>query len=151
MYAVIVNKDGLQNKPPILCRQQLGATFGVQPYTMKKNIKLFTLILCFAAGATAGCRKQQALGDKDVFLPGRHMSEHQVADIAFRELTPNLGFRCEFTNGVWDILEVQKGVYGIASVVTNADGKIFVTSTNASRVVLRVRDVDGKVEQVKTP
>jgi hypothetical protein len=52
---------------------------------------------------------------------------------------------------VWEILEVQKGVWGVSSVTTNADGKVFVSSTNATRVVLRVLDADGKVEQVKTP
>jgi hypothetical protein len=45
-----------------------------------------------------------------------------------------------------------KKVFGeLRLVITNADGKVFITSTNATRVVLRVRDVDGKVEQVKTP
>ncbi len=118
---------------------------------MKKHIKLFTLILCFAAGAATGCKKQQSVGDKDVVMPGRHMSEHQVADIAFRALPQSSGYRCEFKNGVWEILEVQQGIWGVSSRTTNADGKIFVTSTNATRVVLRVRDADGKVEQVKTP
>jgi len=92
-----------------------------------------------------------SVGDKDTVLPGRHMSESQVADIAFRELPRGSSFRCEFKDGVWEILEVQKGVWGVSSVTTNADGKVFVSSTNATRVVLRVLDADGKVEQVKTP
>ena len=79
------------------------------------------------------------------------MSEHQVVEIASKELPQNSALKCEFRDGVWDILEVQKGVWGVSSVITNADGKVFITSTNATRVVLRVRDVDGKVEQVKTP
>jgi hypothetical protein len=93
----------------------------------------------------------QSTHDKDAVLPGRHMSENQVAEIVFRELPKSSEFRCEFKDGKWEILEVQKGVWGVSSVTTNADGKVFVTSTNATRVVLRVRDADGKVEQVKTP
>jgi hypothetical protein len=76
------------------------------------------------------------------------MSESRVADIASRELPKNSALKCEFKDGVWEIMEVQKGVWGVSSVTTNADGKVFVTSTNATRVVLRVRDVDGKVEQI---
>jgi hypothetical protein len=93
----------------------------------------------------------QSADDKDTVLPGRHMSEKQVADIVFRELPSSSGFRCEFKDGVWEILEVQKDVWGVASVTTNTDGKISVRSTNATRLVLRVRDGDGKVEQVETP
>jgi len=95
--------------------------------------------------------KQQSADDKDTVLPGRHMSESQVADIAFRELPQGSHLQCEFKDGVWEILEVQPSVWGVSSVTTNADGKVFVSSTNATRVVLRVRDADGKVEQVKTP
>ena len=79
------------------------------------------------------------------------MSESQVADIAFRELPRGLSLRCEFKDGVWEILEVQPGVWGVSSRTTNTDGKITIESTNATRVVLRVKDADGKVEQVKTP
>lgn len=98
-----------------------------------------------------GCKKQQSADDKNAVLPGRHMSEHQVADIATKELPTNSAFGCEFKDGVWEIVEVQKGVWGVASVTTNADGKVFVSTTNAKRMVLKVRDADGKVEQVKTP
>ena len=79
------------------------------------------------------------------------MSEHQVVERALSQLPQSSGYRCEFKDGVWDILEVQTGVFGVSSRTTNADGKITVESTNATRVVLRVSDADGKVEQVKTP
>jgi hypothetical protein len=102
-------------------------------------------------GSAAHFEERQAADDKDTVLPGRHMSEHQVVEIASKELPQNSALKCEFRDGVWEILEVQKGVWGVSSVITNADGKVFITSTNATRVVLRVRDVDGKVEQVKTP
>jgi len=95
--------------------------------------------------------KQPPADDKDAVLPGRHMSEGQVAEIAGRELPQTSGFRCEFKDGVWEILEVQKGIYGVSTRATNADGKITVESTNATRVVLQVRDDDGKVELIKTP
>jgi len=114
-------------------------------------MKRFTWILCLAAVTAIGCKKQQSADDKDAVLPGRHMSESQVADIAFRELPQGSHLRCEFKDGVWEISEVQPGVWGVSSVTTNADGKVFVSSTNATLVVLRVRDADGKVEQVKTP
>ncbi len=116
---------------------------------MKKYIALLIVGLC--TFATIGCKKQQMADDKDVVLPGRHMSESQVADIAFRELTQGSHIQCQFKDGVWEVSEVQQGVWGVSSVTTNADGKVFVTSTNATRVVLRVRDADGKVEQVRTP
>jgi len=103
------------------------------------------------ASLVFACKKHQSADDRDTVLPGRHLSEHQVAEIASKALPQNSAIRCEFKDGVWDILEVQKDVWGISSVVTNADGKVFVTSTNATRLVLRVRDADGKVEQVKTP
>jgi len=93
---------------------------------------------------------QQSSDDKYTVLPGRHMSESQVVDVALKELPHTSGIRCEFTNGVWQILEPQKGVWGVSSVRTNADGKVLVTSTNATRLVLKVRDTDGKVEHVKT-
>jgi len=115
------------------------------------TMKPFTLILCLAAVVAIGCKKQPAADDKDTVLPGRHLSEHQVVEIAFRQLPQSSGYRCEFKDGVWDILEVQPGVWGVSSRATNADGKITVESTNATRVVLRVSDADGKVEQVKTP
>jgi len=95
--------------------------------------------------------ERKSADDKDTVLPARHMSEHQVVEIASKELPRNLALQCEFRDGVCEFLEVQKGVWGASSVITNADGKVFITATNATRVVLRVRDVDGKVEQVKTP
>jgi hypothetical protein len=45
------------------------------------------------------------LDNKDAVLPGRHMSESQVVEIAGRELPQASGFRCEFKDGVWEILE----------------------------------------------
>ena len=78
------------------------------------------------------------------------MSEHQVVEVALSQLPQSSGYRCEFKHGVWEILEVQQGVFGVSARTTNADGKITVESTDATRVVLRVRDADGKVEQVKT-
>jgi len=114
-------------------------------------MKLFALIICLATVAAIGCKKQVAVDDKDTVLPGRHMSEHQVVERALSQLPQSSGYRCEFKDGVWDILEVQTGVFGVSSRTTNADGKITVESTNATRVVLRVSDADGKVEQVKTP
>jgi hypothetical protein len=89
--------------------------------------------------------------DTDIILPGRHLSERQVADIAFRALPQSSDYRCEFKDGVWDILEVQKNVWGASSRMTNTDGKITIESTIATRLVLRVRDADGKVEPIKTP
>jgi hypothetical protein len=117
---------------------------------MKRHIALLVVGLCLVAGADFGCKKQQPSGEQDTVLPGRHMSEHQVADIASREL-PQMAFSCEFKDGVWEILEPQKGVWGVASATTNADGHVFIHSTNAMRLLLRVQDVDGKVEQIKTP
>ena len=130
-------------------------------------MKRLTWILGLAAIIAIGCKRQQAVNEqgtvpgrplteqeqqavneKDTVLAGRHMSERQVMDIAFKELPQSSALRCEFKDGVWEILEVQKDVWGVSTVTTNADGKVFVTSTNATRVVLRVRDADGKVEQV---
>jgi hypothetical protein len=93
----------------------------------------------------------QHADDINVVLPGRHMSEHQVAELVSSQLPRSSGFdyRCEFKDGTWDILEVQPKVWGVASQTTNADGKIMIHSTNATRVVLRVRDADGKVEPIK--
>jgi len=115
------------------------------------TMKQFTLILCLAAIVAIGCKKQPAANDKDTVLPGRHLSEHQVVEMAFSQLPQSSGFRCEFKDGVWEILEVQPGVFGVSSRTTNADGKITIESTNAARVALRVLDADGKIEQVKTP
>jgi hypothetical protein len=113
-------------------------------------MKSFTLMLCLASVIAIGCKKQVAADEKDTVLPGRHLSERQVFEMALSQLPQSAGYRCEFKDGVWDILEVQPGVFGVSSRTTNADGKISVESTNATRVVLRVRDADGKVEQVKT-
>ena len=79
------------------------------------------------------------------------MSESQVADIASSQLPQGSAYRCEFKDGVWEVLEVQKNVWGVSSRTTNAEGKITIQSTNATRVVLRVRDADGMVEPIKTP
>lgn len=89
--------------------------------------------------------------DKDAVLPGRHMSERQVMEVATRQLPQRSVYRCEFKDGVWEILEVQKDVWGVSSRTTNADGKLTIQSTNATRVVLRVRDADGKVEPIEIP
>jgi len=113
-------------------------------------MKTFTLILCLAAVAAIGCKKQAEVDDKDTVLPGRHMSEHQVIETALSQLPQSSGYHCEFKDGVWNILRVQQG-FGVSSRTTNADGKITVAMTNATQLVLRVRDADGKVEQVKTP
>ena len=120
--------------------------------SLKKNpIGLLVVGLTLAACAAVGCKKRPPAAEQDTVLSGRHLSEHQVADIAFQALSNNAPFECRFKDGVWEIAEVQKDVSGISSIVTNADGRIFVTMTNASRVVLRVRDADGKVEPVKIP
>lgn len=89
--------------------------------------------------------------DKETVLPGRHMSESQVANIAFGSLPRGSNLRCEFKDGAWEVFEVQKGIWAVSSRTTNADGKITIESTNATRLVLRVRDADGKVEPIKTP
>ena len=79
------------------------------------------------------------------------MSEHQIVELVSSRLPQSSTHRCEFKDGVWEILEVQKDVWGVFSRTTNADGKITIQSTNAMRVVLRVRDADGKVEPIETP
>ena len=99
---------------------------------------------------TRGTNVAPQTDDKDAVLPGRHLSEHQVFEVASRQLPQSSGYRCEFKEGVWDILEVQKNVWGVSSRTTNADGKITIQSTNATRVVLRVSDADGKAEQITT-
>jgi hypothetical protein len=91
-----------------------------------------------------------AADDKTAVLPERHMSESQIAEIAGRELSGIQSFSCQFTNGVWDILEIQTGTW-VSSATTNADGHIFVNSTHPAQLVLRVSDADGKVERIKTP
>ena len=78
------------------------------------------------------------------------MSKNQVVEMALSQLPQSSGYRCEFKDGVWNILEVQQG-FGVSSRTTNADGKITVAMTNATQLVLRVSDADGKIEQVKTP
>jgi|ERR1035437_1338800 hypothetical protein len=88
--------------------------------------------------------------DKKTVLPGRHMSESQVAEIAGRELSGIQKFSCQFTDGVWDILEFQTGTW-ISSTTTNADCQIVVHSTHPAQLVLRVSDADGKIERIKTP
>jgi hypothetical protein len=88
--------------------------------------------------------------DKQTVLAGRHKSESQVAEIAGRELSGVQNFSCQFTNGVWEIMEIQTGTW-ISSSTTNADGHIFVHSTHPAQLVLRVSDADGKIERIKTP
>jgi hypothetical protein len=100
---------------------------------------------------TRGATVTPQTHDTDTILPGRHMSEHQVIEVAMSQLPQSSGYRCDYKDGEWEILEVQQGVWGVSSRTTNADGKITVESTNATRVVLRVRDADGKVEPMKTP
>jgi hypothetical protein len=100
---------------------------------------------------TRGTNVTTQTHDTDTILPGRHMSEHQVIEVAMSQLPQSSGYRCDYKDGEWEILEVQQGVWGVSSRTTNADGKITVESTNATRVVLRVRDADGKVEPMKTP
>jgi hypothetical protein len=63
------------------------------------------------------------------------MSQQQVIEVAWSQLQQNLRYRCNFKNGEWDILEVPIGV----------------DPTNATRVVLRVRDADGQTEPVQIP
>ena len=122
-----------------------------KPVTPSHHVmKTFVLILSVATVAFVGCKKQQPASEQDTVLPGRHMSEHQVADIASKEL-PQTAFSLQFKDGVWEILEPQKGVWGVDSITTNADGHVSIHSTNAMRLVLRVQDADGKVEQVKSP
>jgi hypothetical protein len=88
--------------------------------------------------------------DKQTVLPGRHMSESQVAEIAGRELSGVQNFSCQFMDGVWEILEVQTGTW-ISSSTTNADGHIVVHSTHPAQLLLRVSDADGKIERITKP
>ena len=115
----------------------------VPPDNPRGTMKILTPILCLAALVAVGCTKQSAANEYDSVLPGRHMSEHQVVDIAGRALPVGLPFRCEFTNGVWETLEIQKE--------KGADGKAIIRPNSATRVVLRIRDIDGTIEHVKTP
>jgi hypothetical protein len=123
----------------------------MQPQIVK--MKDHTSLIVIALLTTAlGCSKRSPeADDKNTVLPGRHMSEHQVVDIASRALPQGMPIRCEFKDSVWQIFEVQKNVWGISSATTNADGKVFITSTNPTRIVLRVHDTDGQFEQVKKP
>ena len=75
--------------------------------------------------------------EKETVLPGRHMSESQIAEIAGRELPGIQNFSCQFTNGVWEILEVKTGAW-VSSTTTNPDRHIFVRSTHPMQLVLRV-------------
>jgi hypothetical protein len=95
-------------------------------------------------------QNQQPADDKQTILPGRHLSESQVAEIAGRELSGVQNYSCQFTDGVWQILEIQTGTW-ISSSTTNADGHIFVHSAHPEQLVLRVNDADGKIERIKTP
>ena len=73
------------------------------------------------------------------------MSEHQVFDIASRELPQGSSISCKFKDGVWEVS------WGVASYTTNADGHLIAKAPNAMRLGLKVRDADGKVERVKAP
>jgi hypothetical protein len=146
------------------------------PHMMKR----FTWLFCLAAVLAIGCKQQpppptssagdQQAGswkkrlanlstgqlpssaeDKQAALPSRHLSESQVAELVFKARPQSSNFSCAFKDGVWEILEPQNGVWGVASRTTNAEGKIIVRSTNATRVILRVRDADGTVEPVTPP
>ena len=109
-------------------------------------MKTIALILCSVAVAILGWAD-----DQDSVQSGRKLSEHQVVDLACRELPQVSALRCEFKDGVWNVLEVQKNVWGVSSLTTNSAGKVFITSTNATRLVLRIRDADGEVEPVNPP
>jgi hypothetical protein len=91
-----------------------------------------------------------SVDEKQTVLPGRHMSESQVAEIAGRNLTGVQSFSCQFTDGVWEISEIQSGTW-LSSSTTNAGGHIFVHSTHPAQLVLRVNDADGSIERIKTP
>ena len=114
-------------------------------------MKARILALCLAAIAVIGCKNQPATDNKNTALPERHMSEDQVIEVASSQLPRSSAYRCEFKDGMWEILEVQRNVWGVSARTTNAEGKITIESTNATRVVLRVRDADGMIEQVKIP
>jgi len=111
----------------------------------------FTSLIVLASFTAIHCQSQPASDDKDAVLPGRHMSEHQVVDAAVKALSKVIPISCDFKDGIWNISEVQKGVWGVSSMTTNAAGHIFVTSTNATRVIMKIRDVDGKIEPAKSP
>src|SRR5215472_6498560 len=115
-------------------------------------MRALTWALCLAATLATGCKKKNGIpAEKDAVLRGRHMSEHQVIDLALNQLPQGPAYACEFKDGVWEISEVQKNVWGVSSRTTTPEGKLVIASTNATRVVLRVRDADGKIEQVKGP
>jgi hypothetical protein len=128
----------------LFCPKQGDADFASCAVTIKQGSETL-------ANSTIRLKMEQSADDKDIVLPGRHLSESQVADIAFRELPRRLHLQCEFRDGVWEVSEVKPGVWGVSSVTTNAEGRVLITSTNATRLVLKVRDADGKVEQIKTP
>lgn len=113
--------------------------------------KRASLAIALFSLALAGYSPYAKADDKNTVLPGRHMSEQQAVDIAFEKLPPfpkDLGITCQFKDGDWEILEIQKDVWGVSSRTTNAEGHIYITSTNATRVVLKVHDADGKVEKI---
>jgi len=119
---------------------------------MKKRA---SLVVTFLSLALAGHSwYSQAADDKDTVLPGRHMSEQHAVDIAF-EMLPHLPedarIDCQFKDGDWEIMEIQKDVWGVSSQTTNANGRIVITDTNATRVLLKVHDADGQVEKIGDP
>lgn len=113
-------------------------------------MKTLAFTFLFTALITAGCKGQPSaeVEDKEAVLTGRHLSEHQAVAIAAKQL-PAATLQCEFKDGMWEISTAQKNVWGVSSAITNTDAKITITSTNATKLVLRVRDADGNVEKVK--
>ena len=110
-------------------------------------MRLITLILCLAVAGVIGCKKKQPQYE---VLPGRHLSESQVLDLAALPPSPDKTmYRVDFKDGTWEISLVQLSVWGTSSAKTNADGRVEITKTNSSQVVARIRDVDKKVEVVK--
>jgi len=114
-------------------------------------MKRFIGMLSLAAMLIVGCKWAPTANDREAVLPGRHLSEGQVVEIACKQLPPDVHLQCAYRDGIWDISKVQTGVWGVASRTTNADGKVFITSTNALQLVLRIRDADGAVEPVSQP
>ena len=120
---------------------------------MKRSTWTLGLFLAAVIITAIDCPGQQtqSADDKNVVLPWRHLSESQVVDIAFRAFPQSSALQCQFKDGVWNIFDVKKDQWGVASTTTNADGHITVTSTNVMQLVLKVNDADGKAEPVKTP
>lgn len=91
--------------------------------------------------------KQESAEDKTTAQLKRRLSEQQVAGIVTRELPNVQHFSCEFKNGIWEIIEVQPHVWGVSAQTTNAAGNITIQSTNATRVILRVKDIMERLSE----